>query len=107
MDVHQLFRKGIHQNIGHDPHPPGHHHNVHSMGLKEANQLSIEGFSIREATMIHHFDMDAEAISPLMGATVFVVNHQKWNVCPKSTGLNGLDDGLEIAAISGGHHSDP
>ena len=107
MDVHQSFRKGIHQYIGHDPHPPGHHHNVHLKGLKEANQLSIEGFSIREATMIHHFDMDAEAISPLMGTAIFVVDHQQWNLGPKSTGVDGLDDGFEIASIAGGHYPNP
>jgi hypothetical protein len=107
MDVHQSFRKGIHQYIGHDPHPSGHHHNVHLLSLKEGNQLTIEGFSIRVATMVNHFDRNAKAISPLVGAAVFVVNHQKWNVCPKASGLNGLDDRFKIASITGGHHSDP
>jgi hypothetical protein len=77
------------------------------MGFKEGNQLTIEGFPIRVATMIHYFDMDAVAIGPLMGSAISVVHHQKWNVCPKSTGPNGLDDGLEITSIARGHHSDP
>ena len=107
MDVHQSFWKGIYQHFGHDPHPPRHHNNVHLMGFKEGNQLAIEGFSIRIATMIHHVDLDAEAISPLMGSAVSVVDHQKWNFSPKSTRLNGLEDGFEIASIAGGHHPDP
>jgi hypothetical protein len=67
----------------------------------------IEGFSIRVAPMIHHFEMDAEAISPLMGTAIFVVDHQQRNLGPKSTGVDGLDDGFEIASIAGGHHPNP
>jgi hypothetical protein len=57
--------------------------------------------------MVHHFDRNAKAISPLMGTAIFVVNHQQWNVCPKSSGPNGLDDRFKIASIPGGHHPDP
>jgi hypothetical protein len=51
--------------------------------------------------------MDAEAISPLMGTAIFVVDHQQRNLGPKSTGVDGLDDGFEIASIAGGHHPNP
>jgi hypothetical protein len=57
--------------------------------------------------MIHHFEMDAEAISSLMGTTIFVVDHQQWNLGPKSTGVDGLDNRFEIASIAGGHHPNP
>ncbi len=34
MDIHKPLREGIDQPLGHDPHPPRHHHHIHLFGAE-------------------------------------------------------------------------
>ena len=54
--------------------------------------------------MVQQLGLNPETLGPLQGPCVRVVDEQELDLGAKATRLAGLNQGLEIASGSGGHH---
>ena len=106
MNIQQTSREPFDQAIRDNPHPAGHHHNLHRSGLKTAQKLTIQCFTILMHTMIEDIDIDSKPFRPLLGPTARVVDDKQAYVRIQITTEDRLSESLEVRSTAGGHHSD-
>ena len=104
MNVDQPLGVGLNQRLGHNPHPTGHDHQVDLGRLEAGHQRLIQLLPGPIEPMVQQLGLNPETLGPLQGPCVRVVDEQELDLGAKATRLAGLNQGLEIAAGSGGHH---
>ena len=107
VDVHQPARIGSDQHGGDNAHPARHHHQVHVRGGEAGRHLPVEVLPQRMVAVVMEMAGDAEAFRPLAGTTDGVVHHQLHHLGVEGTAAAGPDQGLKVAAMTGGHHPEP
>jgi hypothetical protein len=107
MDVHDPFRKGPDQGWSDDPHPAGHHHEIHGQAFEAGDQGLVEGFATLIAAMIQKFPGDPEPFVSGGGSTTGVVDHQLNHLGRETFLQAGHSHGFEVASVPGSHHRKP
>ena len=106
MNIQQTSGEPLDQSVRDNPHPTGHHHNLHRSGMKTAEELPIQCLTVPMDTMIEDVDIDAEPFRPLLGPTPRVIHDKQADVRVQITAEDRLGESLEVRSTAGGHHSD-
>ena len=81
MDIHQALRVCIDQGLGDDPHPTGHHHQIHRSGLEAVDQRLVQGLAVGEETVVMERAGHTEAGGALFSTATGIVHHQLAHGC--------------------------
>ncbi|EAQ74542.1 hypothetical protein WH5701_13150 [Synechococcus sp. WH 5701] len=107
MDVDQARGEGADQERRDDPHPAGHHHQIHTGGREGFDQGAIQLLTASVSAVIHQGTGDPQPTGPLLGAAAGIVHHQLEHPAPQGAFTAGRHQRFEVGALPGGHHPKP
>ena len=100
MDVHKALRKGLDQHRGDDPHPAGHHHQLHPCLPKGLDQGAIERFAAAETAVIKQAPGNPKPLRPLDRAAARLVHHQQLHAGVEGPVAAAGHQGLKVRPVA-------
>jgi len=97
MNVEQSALKWADQGWGDNPHPAGHHHQLHTSSLQGLHNSSIDGFAAVKAGVINLLARNLQLLGPLLGPTTRTIHNQQHHLQARLI-VKGFHQRLEIAA---------
>jgi len=105
VDVHDSVRKGVDKISGEKTHETGQDDQLHLSDLESFNQVLIKGLTRREFTMVDYFGRDSMLLGPNQTIGIRAITDHHTNLGIELLFLNGIDDRLEIAAVTRDQYS--
>lgn len=106
VEIQQPAGEGLDQTGGDDPHPAGHHDEIHSVLLQAVHQGIVQVATAGESAMVDQAAGNPQPFGPGDGPRLRAIDDQQHHLGPMLPVVAaGLHQGLEVAASTRGQHA--